>query len=346
MDASRYQRFRLWSGICGIGLNLGLIWIAYLAATLLDVMPAFHSPFTLPLVALVVGSMLVLAFLPFEILIGYAGESCFSRCQQSFRQWLGDWSRCQWFILTGYVSGITFFGWVAPLDLFWQGFIVISAMGILAGFIYTLPLWMKLLSGEHRTHNATLETALNQELARYDVDALQLKIVNDGSEEGVNGVILPGEKNIFTINQPARDELEPPELAALAIRELWFHQKGQSQLCLAIVLLWVATGITLGLTIPAGLGGAANPLQLGLGGATIMTSWCFLALFVWPPLNNRIMLQADRQLAALIGADSTIALLKKIQSLNLSDTELPSAKEHVFHPIPSLQKRIQHLRAS
>lgn len=343
MDASSYQWFRLWSGICSIGLNLGLIWAVYLASLLLTDLPGMASDWALPVYALGVAVLIILAFLPFEILIGHAAESAFSRSCQSWEDWLRDWSASQGLILAGLAGGICLFGYVGRLDLGSKVIALAVMAGLLPLFIYSLPFWMQKLAGLHATRNPELESDLNRELKSLGAYHLDLHILPDGDEEGVNGTILPFRPGIFYINSNAAAELRPKELAALALRELWFHRKGQSLLSTVIVVAWALAGLYLALRIPGFLLPASTALQQGLGGAALMTSWCFLALFVWPPFSNRIMLKADRFLAEKIGAQDTIALINKIQTLNESDFELPPAREHIFHPIPTLRKRIENL---
>jgi len=343
MDASGYQLFRLWSGICSIGINLGLIWAAYLASHWLPGFNSLNHLLGLPLAALVCAMLHVCAFLPFEILMGYAGETAFSRGQQSFREWMRDWRRSQWLVLLGIVFGICLFGWGGHLPLHWQLTTVVAVCLVMVLFTMTLPFWICLLSGMSTEHDPELEDDINQELAEHEATRLKVLILDDGDEEGGNGTILPFQSDTFIINQAAGEELHAHELAALALRELWFHQKGQSSLCLIIVLLWLVSGALLALNIPAIWLAAATPLQLGLGGAAVLTTWCFLALLIWPPLNNRQMLNADRYLAQHIGVEETVALLNKVQTLNETDFDISATKEHIFHPIPSLRKRLEHL---
>ncbi|MEM1158267.1 MAG: hypothetical protein AAF649_08100 [Verrucomicrobiota bacterium] len=343
MDASGYQLFRLWSGICSIGVNLGLVWVAYLAALWLPAFNEFAGVVSLPVVALLLSIVFILAFLPFEILAGYAGETAFSRGQQSFREWLRDWSQSQWLVMLGLVAGVCLFGWGGSQSLMWQLIAVAGVCCSVAGFMMTLPFWIRQLGSMTTEHDPELEDDINQELEKHGTKPLKVIILDDGDEEGVNGAILPFHSDTFIINQASGEELHAHELAALALREQWFHQRGQSTLCLTIVLGWVAAGALLALTLPSAWLQAASALQLGLGGVAVMTSWCFLALLIWPPLNNRIMLQADAYLAEKIGVEEMILLLNKIQTLNETDFDISEAKEHIFHPIPSLRKRLEHL---
>lgn len=343
MDSSSYQQFRLWSGICSIGINLGMIWTAFFMSLMLPSLSAGISGILFPLVALSIALIFILAFLPFEILVGFAGESAFSRGRQSLGEWMRDWGKSQWFIIFGLVCGLCFFAWADGLPLLWK-LIAVSLVCLLAAFfVFSLPFWVQLLGGMAAEQDLELDDEVNEKLRQYDAPPVKILILDDGDEEGVNGTILPFHPDTFIINHAAGEELHADELAALALREQWFHRKGQSLQCLLIVLGWLAAGLLLALTVPAAWLGATYPLQLGLGGVAVLTTWCFLALLVWPPLNNRIMLKADAYLAKKIGVEKTVALLNKIQTLNETDFDISGIKEHVFHPVPSLRRRLVHL---
>ncbi|MEO0453967.1 MAG: hypothetical protein AAFY98_07500 [Verrucomicrobiota bacterium] len=344
MDASQYQLFRLWSGICSIGLNLGMIWAAFLASAFLPNLPGSDLAWGFPLYTAAIALFLLLAFLPFEILIGFAAESTYSRTQQSFSEWFADWFRGIGSTFFGLVFGICFFGFVGQLNGLNLAITCAAAIGLVLLLIFTLPNWAFAVGALPIIADTELESELNEELNKLDAPPVQLHILKDGDEEGVNGMILPFQPNALYLNRSATEELDANELAAMAIREQWFHRQGQSTLCVGIILTWTLAGILMAVTLPSFLLGNTTLLQSGLGGAAIMTTWTFLALFTWPPLNNKFMLDADQHLAEKIGAQRTMELLNKIQTLNETDFELGSAKEHVFHPIPSLYKRIQHLK--
>ena len=74
-----------------------------------------------------------------------------------------------------------------------------------------------------------------------------------------------------------------------------------------------------------------------------MTTWCFLALFVWPTVNRVWMRSADEFLASMASAAEVKDLLSKIERLNATDIALSPAKTAVFHPIPPLQDRLNNL---
>lgn len=341
MNASAYQRFRLWGGICSIGLNLGLIWLAYLIAL---GFVSNGSGVVLPLYALGIVVALIVAFLPFEILIGHAGEAAFGRTHQPLRDWLRDWWAVQWFPVLGGTLGIGFFGGIStqPAAIQWSAFVGVIALALI--LIILLPVWVRRASGLSVSEDPALTVAFHRELERMGGPPLNLTILDDGGDEGVNGAILPFHRDHLFINRAAAERLSPADLAALGFRERWFHESGKSRICSGIVIGWMAAGVALALHAPGLLVPAQTPLHHGLAGAALLTTWCFIALFVWPPVNHRFMLEADAILAQTIGQEATMELLRKIQDINQTDTRLRAGKEQVFHPIPTLERRLQHLK--
>ncbi|MEM6823003.1 MAG: hypothetical protein AAF558_13820 [Verrucomicrobiota bacterium] len=345
MTATSYQRFRLWSGICSIGLNLSLAWLAYGISLGFGDISFYPAPWILPLYALLISVFLILAFLPFEILIGFAAESSLGRTNESLNSWLSSWVKNQRFGILSLACGISLFGWLGPAT--WGATWIAAALlcFVLILIIYVLPSLIEHLGTGHISKNERLESRINEELEQLGTEPVRLRLIDDGGQEGVNGMMLPFYKNRFFINQSAADQLSAKELGLLALREQWFQNCGQTRLSLLIIITWSVAGFLLSCTVPGGVLPANTALQHGLGGMAIMTSWCFLALFVWPPLSNRAMLNADSYLAEKSSPDQVLALIQKLQKLNQSDDTLTTEKEWVFHPIPSLRKRINNIEA-
>ncbi|MGF1679310.1 MAG: hypothetical protein ACFCUX_08955 [Candidatus Methylacidiphilales bacterium] len=357
LDSSSYQRVRLWSGVTTIGLQLTAVWSLYLMVLPLHALPEH------PLFVLLAGLVFTLGwaalFLPLEILTGHAVESAVGRTRQPLFKWLQDWFKSQLLTLPGIGIGFCLFAWIAPLN--WSTTLGVATLLFFLVWLFTrfLNLLFNALMRPYLKHHPELEHNINQQLEKWSCSPIKLSILDDGGDEGVNGMIMPGKPPSipFTINAHASDSLTPWELAALAAREQWFMK---SQFCMnfkikflrisprtlshLVCSFWIATGFIIACSFPGLILPAHHAIHYALGGLALFTTWCFLALLTWPPLSNHHMLQADAHLVSLIGAESTQNLLEKIQRLNGSDTHLHAAKEHVFHPIPSLNRRIQSLR--
>jgi Zn-dependent protease with chaperone function len=124
----------------------------------------------------------------------------------------------------------------------------------------------------------------------------------------------------------------------MAAREECYRRSGTWIVILGIVTLWTLLGIFLARFLPS-----VNTVQAGLSGAAIMSTWCFLALFVWPSVNRVWMRHADASLALLTTAGEVRDLLSKIERLNATDIDLSAGKTAVFHPIPPLHERLSNL---
>jgi flagellar basal body-associated protein FliL len=157
-----------------------------------------------------------------------------------------------------------------------------------------------------------------------------------GDHETVNGCITP--RGFLSLSTTVAQWLTPREASLMAAREEYYRRSGVWILILLIVLVWTLLGILVASLLPS-----MNPVQSGLCGAAVMTTWCFLALFVWPTLNRFWMRRADSSLASLATPGEVHDLLSKIERLNATDIALSPAKTAVFHPIPPLQERLSNL---
>jgi Zn-dependent protease with chaperone function len=152
----------------------------------------------------------------------------------------------------------------------------------------------------------------------------------------VNGCITP--RGFLSLSTTVARLLTPREAALLTAREECYRRSGTWIVILVIVMVWTFLGILVARLMPG-----TNPVQGGLNGVAIMSTWCFLALFVWPTVNRIWMRNADESLASIASAAEVKDLLSKVERLNATDIALSPAKVAVFHPIPPLQDRLTNL---
>lgn len=332
VNASSYQRIRLWSGIVSIGANLGIICGLYLSAPWWSSALAGHvAPIAL-LVALPFA--IALANLPFEILSGHACESAANRTCQPLGGWLKDWVR--------EVSPICFaqaFGL-----LFFYGFAVVPG-GIQLAFAALISLAV-IAVGLLRVGSAGREFPDDDDFTRRTIDEMEklgarnvkIEWVELADERTVNGGLRPF-TNTILLSTSVREQLSPREAALLCAREQWLKcNHAGSATATWIAAGWLLLGVGFALAVPA-----ANPVQAAIGGAAVVSIWSFAALFVWPPLNQKWTRRGDDYLARVSSSDEARTLLAKIQNLNQTDVTLPPGKASVFHPIPPLASRIESL---
>jgi hypothetical protein len=331
VDPSNYQRVRLWAGITSIGSNLALIWGIALSASWWA--SGVSGAVAISAVLLAVASVVTLANLPFDFLTGSALESAANRIGESVTGWLQDWFRNRLLTLAGLWTGFLFFAVLHQVPRQW------AVLMILAAGAGILILFLLVPAGRPSTASSlekVFEGNLELELKPLNVTLRPVRWFDLGDSETVNGCITP--RGVLSLSKTVAQWLTPREAALLLTREEYYRQSGAWILILVIVAVWTLLGILAASLLPS-----MNPVQAGLCGAAVMTTWCFLALFVWPTLNRLWMRRADSFLASVATPAEVSELLSKIERLNATDISLSPAKTAVFHPIPPLQERLSNL---
>ena len=331
MGPSNYQRIRLWAGITSIGTNLALIWgLAISSAWWACGLEGFM---TASAVLLAMATLVTITNLPFDILTGDAIERAAGRIECTSSSWLKDWIRGRAITLAGLWTGMLFFAAFHQLPRSW------NALLLLGAGIVILILFLIVPTGYHSTADSTeeaFETSLKLELKSLNITLRPVRWFDQGDAETVNGYITP--RGLLSLSRTVVQWLTPREAALMTLREEYYRNSGTWIMILIIVAVWTLLGILLTCCMPA-----MNAVQAGLNGVAIMTTWSFLALFVWPTLNRWWMRKADAFLASFVSADEVRDLLSKIERLNATDISLSLAKTAVFHPIPPLQDRLSNL---
>jgi len=331
VDSPEYQRIRLWSGITSIGANLALIWGLALSASWWA--SDAHGAFAVSAVLLAAATVVTLATLPFEMLVGHTVEYALGRSVQPAGRWLSDWIHRRFITLIGLWTGMVYFSAIHQASR--SGVVVL----ILAAGVAVILLFLLVPAG-YPAPNDTSEQAFEKNMA-LAFDSLGMKSrpvrwFDLGDEETVNGCITP--RGFLSLSTTVARWLTPREAALMVAREEYYRRSGAWILILLIVLVWTLLGILAASLLPS-----MNPVQAGLCGAAVMTTWCFIALFVWPTLNRFWMRRADSFLASLATPGEVRDLLSKIERFNATDIALSPAKTAVFHPIPPLQERLSSL---
>jgi len=331
MEPAKYQRIRLWAGITSIGTNLALIWgLAISSAWWGSGLAGFltTSVFLLAMAALV-----TIANLPFDLLTGDAMERAAGRIESTSFSWFKDWIRGRAVTLAGLWIGMLFFAAFHQFPRSWNAFFL-----LLAGMMI-LILFLLVPAGYQSTAGSTeeaFEMSLKLELKALEIKLRPVRWFDQGDAETVNGYITP--RGLLSLSRTVVQWLTPREAALMTMREEYYRRSGTWIMVLIIVAVWILMGILLTCCMPA-----MNAVQAGLNGAAMMTTWCFLALFVWPTLNRFWTGKADAFLASFVTSDEVRDLFSKIERLNATDITLSPAKTAVFHPIPPLQDRLSNL---
>ena len=331
MDSTDYQRIRLWSGITSIGANLAMIWGLALSASWWAM--GFSGILGISAILLAVAILVTLANLPFDVLSGHAVEQTVGRTGQSASDWLADWIRGRFVTLIGLWIGMIYFSVIHQASRSGTTILIVAAGAVVILLFLLVPAGDSAPAGSSKE---VFEKSMNAELQSLGVTPRPVRWFDLGDEESVNGCITP--RGLLSLSATVAQWLTPREAALMASREEYYRKFGTWLFTLLIVASWTLLGILLATLIPS-----ANAVQAGLIGAAVMSSWCFLALFVWPTLNRFWMNRGDAFLASLASPAEVSELLSKIERLNATDISLSAVKTAVFHPIPPLQERLSKL---
>ncbi|MGF1632670.1 MAG: hypothetical protein ACFCVE_02370 [Phycisphaerae bacterium] len=355
-QSALYQRLRLWCGITGIGLVLVPLWAGLalgLPGVLDDFFGGLHPVSGGFVSAALLGVFVTLVQLPVDV---YA-----HRVEERFGRWTG----APWW--PGYLkASAEWLGGVATAGL------VVGVVVWLLGPAWPLPLAVGLLLLGFFHIAMPLSPAKRSKLpeehvgwwrqVQAELESMRLptpKVVWFDSGEnalagGWNGV---GRfKTLFIAK--SLTQVSPRVAAGLIAREIG-HDRGMHRLTSAIAtMLWVGSGLLIahdlmtpelavvsGWTFPTTPGlevdvTARPPLpQAVFTIAAVMSTWCWLGLFVWPALGRRQVLAADAFAAERLGASDTQAMFDALARHNLPDEHLPPVKAFIFHPIPPLDVR-------
>ena len=331
MDPTRYQRIRLWAGITSIGANLALIWGLAISASWWA--SGLTRPLLIPALLLAVAVIVTLANFPFDLLTGDAVERAADRSERPTSGWIGDWIRNRTLTMTGLWVGMMFFSFSSQVSREWVALEMVVAGIMIATLLLLVPAGKPASSGSPEER---FERPLASELKTMGIYLRRVRWFDHGDSETVNGCITP--RGILSLSTTVARWLTPREAALVIAREECYRQSGAWIVILLVVAVWTLLGILLAFLIPS-----VNPVQAGLCGAAVMSSWCLLALFVWPAVNRIWVNKADLSLASLASPVETRDLIAKIERLNATDISLSPAKTAVFHPIPPLQERLSKL---
>jgi hypothetical protein len=267
------------------------------------------------------------------MLIGDAVERAAGRTERTTSSWLKDWTRGRSVTLLANWTGMLFFSFLHQSPQRVLPWLLVGA-GLL-----TLVLFFWVPAGRQAERGSPLEKFeenLALEMKPLGVKLRPVRWFDHSDLETVNGYIAP--RGFLSLSESVAQWLTPREAALMAAREEYYRRSGAWILAKGIVVFWTLFGVLLVSLTPS-----LNPVQAGLSGAAVMTSWCFLALFIWPTVNRVLTGKADAYLSSLAAKEEVCSLLRKIEHLNATDVSLPAAKTAVFHPIPPLQERLNRL---
>lgn len=333
--SSGYGRARLWLGISAVGTVVTLSTLG-LALDAPGLMQRSIGSTTWGQIRGLLGFILIYAAiqLPFDVLGGYLLPKRFGRSHPPLARYLVGLTR-------GVVTHAALLFLAAVVILFagqWGG----MAATVTAGLVMSLLL----LRGrvELASLEAPLELTSGEQMSNRPGDSLPITLAQS-PDEGFTGAVVGVFRPRFHMLPVRWRELLGPEgfevevnRRSLAVRTgSWWRGR-------ALALLFTLAG----LTAAAWLVGRA---RLGTAGGTIEFSlwfslWSFFGLLTLPSLSRRGVLEIDERAQAEGGSRvairTTTRLLDELQD---GEPMRPALVETLFHPIPSVQTRLDGPRA-
>ena len=332
-----YGRARLWLGISGVGTMVTLASLMLFTGF----RPSFVPDEKAPLISQMLGlicffAVYMLIQLPFDFLGGYWLPKKFGRGHPS----LG-------LFVSGMLRGALVHGGVllgSGCILMFAGRYAGSAGSVLAGmsiaflllyFRLVLAKWMSPLQITSVSLGPTKRKTVDQQTV------FNVQCHDEGFTGGFTGVFTPREQ-LF----PARwREVLGPEGTALALHRRTLAVMTRSWLRgRVLALLFTAVGLLAASLLVGGgqLGTAWGMIQFSLW----FSLWSFVGLLTLPTLSRRGVIEIDERTQA-DGYPVTLMreVTERLDRLQDGEPVRPSIVETIFHPVPSVENRLDGPRS-
>lgn len=341
-----YARARLWLGISGVGfwvtLSCLFLWNG-LPARVFSTQPAGMTEEIQELVFLVTAYILLSA--PFDFLGGYWLPRRFRRSEQTFNEFFAKWLRG----VTGQALVFLFTG---------AGLLAAGRAGGRAGALVAVVVLMLLLLAAQgwlaRLIGGLGSTGLNLKEYNNLLQSPSLRLppihfVQSSDPAFVGGFTgLPGHERLILPahwgGSQTEERLSQAVNALQIVRRAGVLERGSRLRGVVLALVWNALGFSLATQLPgAGVTTVAELATTAFG----FTLWSFVGLLVLPSFSRPAVLEADDYAARHGVPDKvlkqTIAVMDKWQD---DEPERTRWIETIFHPIPSVNRRLQELASS
>ncbi|MBZ0285610.1 MAG: hypothetical protein K8L97_33070 [Anaerolineae bacterium] len=336
-----YARARRYLGIASVGFWVILSAVALLTnlPTTLFPLPELDPSASAQRVLILIGAYILLS-LPFDLLGGYVLPHRFSRPAPAFPAYIIGWLRG---VL---VQGIIMFA--VGMLLITAGkqsgslFLVAVIAGIVMLGLLALQIWIAWLSGGFKVIKPDL-SAYAKVLKRWNLELPEDIAVFKGNDIGFVGALvgLPGLEKLVL---PAHwlEKLNEEQLAAQIVRRIGAVQRGGRERGVYLALAWNLIGFYIAGSL-AGTEAVTNARGL-FTTVLYFNLWSFLGLLVLPSFSRPGVYQVDR-FAKKAGIPHDVLDQVVIDLDKLQDDEPARSRlvETIFHPIPSVENRLEHL---
>ena len=314
-----YARARLYLGISCVGM-----WVTLSAVALLFGLPervlSLSATWSLADVGQLVAVIFIYTFLQgaFDLFGGFVLPKEYGRYTPSLPKFLGHWFR------GAALHGAILFaiGLALLTAARWGGLALTLLLFLLinVGLVYGQVWLARLLGGLG---------------VKREGDVLLL----DSPYPHLTGGIA-GFKGVIAVPQAWRDAFEPDTFDLLVKRKRTLIEKRSRLLGLLAALLWNMVGFVLAYLAAGGTSSVAGLISFSFWS----TLWAFLGVLLLPTLSRRAVFQGDA--LAVSSGEEVRRLTGALQSLDRDQDDeyrRGQAVETVFHPIPSVARRIERL---
>lgn len=332
--SSGYGRARLWLGISAVGTMTLLAMLGLILGLPSGWLPAVEAGLGTQSISLLlfVGLYLLVHF-PFDVMGGFWLPRRFGRQHPSAGVFLRE-------LLRGMlVHGGLMMGSAVLITV--AGRFAGPAGMVLAGLLTSLFLLQC---------RAAIATLLARLVARPPsgtggsneaVPVLEIDSADEGFTGGITGVLRPR-----AILFPARwQEVLGQDGTGLALRRRYEAIRSGSWLRGRMVaLLFTATGLLLAAWLVERelVGSAAGTIRFALW----FTVWSFLGLLTLPTLSRRGVMEVDDRIRALGYPPPLVReVAERLDQLQDGEPSRPGLVETIFHPIPSVENRLEGPRS-
>jgi len=349
--STSYPKSRVWFGIISIGGNLFLPWFLYFAINRGII--SFPEGSIKNIVLRILGYFMIIFLfnLGWDCFTGFICEKKAKRYTEKFKKWFSDWIQgalimlfleCCGGLILALMAGKFFSHQLVTLAI-----VEVLLLAIAWNLYYYHFYWIPSALKKPYLLNAQYRKELEKELLIRGVsmsenrDLFYFYQSEDGSTLN-GGSIGEGKHRRYMISSASVEMLLPTQLALLIWRDEKTTLLSQRLWNLCYALGYCFLGLLLANSSLAFAASSFWGRWFWL--VAFLSSWFLLALFLWPTYSRRSYFLADRRvIEAGVNREEYKKLLEKLQKINATEETIPSWIEYIFHPIPSLEKRLSHI---
>jgi hypothetical protein len=338
-----YARGRLWLGICGVGSAVSLCTIALALKIPSALLPMNQAWLFVDFASLAGLAGVYLVFMaPFDFMGGYVLPKRFGKSNLPLKSYFWNWLRGASLQCIGYLGATLVllacgrsFGLLGCV-----AFVVFACSTLIVG----QSVISRFVSGRRSTRVELDFTEIESLLIKWNVVPLPIRVVSNNDIGFTGGVVgLPYFESVL-IGDSWLSRLSSQELAAVIARRCVAVSSGARTRGLVIAIGWILIGFVGSTQLPfAGVTSVAEMATTLLG----FTLWTFIGLLVLPTTSRQATYVID-ELAISQGVSERLlaTALTKLDQEQDDEASRTALVETIFHPVPSVTKRMSSSNAS